>query len=105
MEVAALVRLREIEAKGNYPFVFDRTRYRSIARLVYSRNVRAFVRVAGALGRLPLKRGYPFIVFDADAPVTGLAGKFLQGTPRYQKGPGSIASCDMAFSEVVMFGR
>jgi hypothetical protein len=94
------------DGEARHPFVFDlrvRGRTLPIVRLIYCRNVDSFVRFAGALGRYLLRRGYPFVVTDAEGPVAGLVGGYKQGSQRYWKGPSAMRLGDMAYSEIVMF--
>ena len=64
-----------IMAERAYPFVFRRRFVRGIvpcAQLIYCSDVADFVRFAGPIGRLLARRGLPFVIIDANAPIPGL---------------------------------
>jgi hypothetical protein len=74
-----------------YPLVFrPRTVKGAIpcAQLVYCADVADVVRFAGPIGRYLALRGRPFVIIDANGPIAGLAGKYLDETmPKYFRGP------------------
>jgi hypothetical protein len=74
------------------------------AYLAYCRRLDDFVRFAGPLGRFLAKRGFPFVVLDANGPIEGLIGKYSDGAPKYFKGPDQPRLGDIAYTERVMFG-
>ena len=91
-----------------YPFVFAphvRGHALPLVRLVYCRDLDSLVRFAGAFGRYLLRQGYPLVVMDAEAPIRGLPGYYKAGSRRYWKGPVPMRLGDLAYSEIVMFGR
>ena len=90
-----------------YPFVFEpmhRFRVVGLAYLVYSRSVDDFVRLAGPIGRYLLRRGFPFVVIDANGPIPGLVGRYGAGTPRYFRGPDRPRLGDLAYTERSVLG-
>jgi len=73
--------------------------------LIHCRNVDAFIRLAGPLGRTLLKLGWPLVVVDANAPLPGLYGKyFANWGPKYFKGPEPPKLGDLSYCEWVLFG-
>ena len=87
-------------------FVFDRRRKRGLipfVRLVYCRDVEDFVRFAGPLGRFLARRGFLFVVLDANEPVGGLVGRYYEGFPKYFKGPDQPRLGDWAYTTRIMF--
>ncbi|HTR76930.1 MAG TPA: hypothetical protein VMH39_02430 [Gemmatimonadaceae bacterium] len=97
-------------ADGRYPFVFARRweRWKGIkfpyGLVAYCRGSDVFVRFAGPLGRFLALRGMPVICIDANQPILGLAGKFVEWGPRFFKGPNPPRLGDVAYTERVMFG-
>jgi len=90
-----------------HPFVFflrRRARVIPFAYLAYCRHVEEFVRFAGPLGRFLAQRGIPLVVLDSNGPIRGLVGRYLDGAPKYFKGPDQPRLGDIAYSERVMFG-
>ena len=88
------------------PFVFLRRsgpRGLSHGLLVWCRAVPDVVQCAGALGRYLLRRGMPFVTVDADGPVTGLMGRFVDA-PKFFKGPDKPRPGDLAYTEYPVFG-
>lgn len=93
------------------PFVLQPLRIRQgrfplpCMRLLYCRDVADFVRCAGSLGRFLLKRGYPFVVLDANAPISGLLGAYVGTRGRkYFRGPYPPRLGDLAYTELAFFG-
>ena len=90
------------------PFVFRPRRVKGVlpcAQLVYCRNLSDVVRFAGLIGRYLLRRGYPFVVVDADGPIPGLIGHYFAGwQPKFFKGPERPRLGDLAYTEAAMFG-
>jgi hypothetical protein len=91
-----------------YPFVFRRRFIKGIvpcAQLIYSRDVKDFVRFAREIGRFLALRGSPVILVDSNGPIPGLPGKFFDGTaPKYFRGPERPRLGDLAYTEAAMFG-
>jgi hypothetical protein len=91
----------------NHPFLFDlnwKYRFVRLAYLVYCPGLDHFVRFAGPIGRYLAKRGYPFVVTDANGPIAGLIGYYWDSTPKYFKGPDPPRLGDLADTEQVIFG-
>lgn len=89
------------------PFVFaPRRRYGvvSFGILVYCRTIDSFVQSARPLGLFLAARGIPLVILDANGPVRGLVGKYLESYPKYFKGSDRPALGDIAFSERAVFG-
>ena len=89
-----------------YPFVFaPRWKYRVVplAQLVFCRDRADFVRFAGALGRFLIGHGFPLVVLDANGPVQGLIGMYVDHRPKYFKGSYPPTLGDLAYSELAMF--
>jgi hypothetical protein len=75
------------------------------SHLVYSRDVEDFVRLAGPVGRYLAGRGRPLVIIDANGPMPGLVGKYLDARqPKYFKGPDPPRLGDLVYSETAMFG-
>jgi len=91
-----------------YPFVFRRRFVRKIvpcAQLIYCSDVADFVRFAGPIGRLLARRGLPFVIIDANAPIDGLLGWYSDGNmPKYFKGPQRPRLGDLAYTEHAVIG-
>ena len=74
--------------------------------LVYCRDPSDLARFGPAYGRFLARRGRFFVVADAVGPISGLAGRYFAGRePRYYKGPRAPSPCDLADTELVIFGR
>ena len=74
--------------------------------LVYCRDPSDLERFGPAYGRALARHGRLFVVADAVGPIPGLAGRFFAGRePRYYKGPRAPSPCDLADTELVIFGR
>ena len=95
-------------AERAYPFVFRRRFVRGIvpyAQLIYCSDVADFVRFAGPLGRWLARRGLPFVMIDADAPIPGLVGWYSgSNMPKYFKGPQRPRLGDLAYTEYAVMG-
>ena len=91
------------------PFVFQRLQRSGrvrlpYARLVYCRELDAFLRFAGPVGRFLAVRGILLVSIDSNGPLTGLFGKYsVAKTPKYFKGPNPPRLGDFAYTERVMF--
>jgi hypothetical protein len=89
------------------PFVFLPRRMRRIipyVTLVFCRSIKDLTRCAGPLGRALLRRGFAITAIDADGPIPGLQGWFMQGKPKYFRGPNRPRFGDLAYSELVIVG-
>lgn len=98
-------------ADGDHPFVFMPFRIRRIRiplpcmHLIYCRSTKDFVRFAGSLGRFLLRHRTALVALDANGPVKGLIGSYLEGRVRkYYKGPDRPRLGDLAHTELVLFG-
>ena len=76
------------------------------AHLVYCRDPGDLARFGPAYGRRLARCGRFLVVADAVGPVPGVAGRYFAGRePRYYKGPQAPSPCDLADTELVIFGR
>jgi hypothetical protein len=74
--------------------------------LIYCPEPADLARFAPAYGRRLARHGRLFVVADAAGPISGLAGRyFAEREPRYYKGPQAPSPCDLADTELVIFGR
>ena len=92
------------------PLVFQPRRiWRALipcVHLVYCREASDLARFGPAYGRSLARHGRFFVVADAVGPIPGLAGRyFAEREPRYFKGPRAPSPCDLADTELVIFGR
>lgn len=101
----------------SHPLVFQRCRI-SLGKLllggtlpclhlIYCSSLSDLPRIAADLGRVLLRRyAAPWILLDAEGPLTGLPGRFFSGrAPRYARGRHPVNVGDLAYSELVLFGR
>jgi hypothetical protein len=72
------------------------------ARLAYCRSLEDFVQFAGPLGRFLAVRGMPVAVVDANGPIPGLIGKFVDWGPKFFLGPNPPHLGDLAYTELAM---
>ena len=90
-----------------HPFIFALHRKYGVlpfAFLIYCREVAEFARLAGPLGRFLARRGTPLVIVDADGPIPGLVGRYLNRNPKYFRGPDRPRPGNMAYSERALFG-
>lgn len=91
-----------------HPFVFRPRIVKTMvpcAQLIYCRDVADLVRFAGPIGRLLARRGRPFVVIDANGPIEGLVGRYVDDTmPKFYRGPVRPRLGDLAFTETALFG-
>jgi hypothetical protein len=91
-----------------HPLVFRPRVVKSVipcAQLIYCRDVADVVRFARPVGRFVARRGRPFIVIDANGPIEGLLGRYLEGTsPKFFRGPVRPRLGDLAYTETALFG-
>ena len=91
------------------PFIFLPRRINrrivSALQLVYCRDVRDFVRLAGPIGRVLARRGRLLVCLDAAGPLPGLVGKYFpdRGYPKFFKGSERPRIGDLTYSELVLF--
>jgi hypothetical protein len=94
-------------AERAYPFAFLPRAVKGIvpaAQLVYCGDFADFLRFAGPIGRHLAWRGRGFVIVDANGPIAGLVGRYVDGkAPKYAKGarPGFG---DIAYTEAILFG-
>jgi hypothetical protein len=96
-----------VTAERAYPFVFHRRFAKGVlpcAQLIYCRDTTDVVRFSGLIGRYLALRGCPFVVIDASGPMPGLPGTYLDGRPKYFKGPDKPRLGDLAYTEAALFG-
>lgn len=91
------------------PFVFVRKRlmrgFLPAAQLVWCRDVNAFARCAGPLGRALLRHGIAAVSLDANGPISGLRGAYREGSGvKFARGPHRPRLGDLADTELVVFG-
>jgi hypothetical protein len=90
------------------PFVFRPRIVKGVIacmQLVYCRDVDEFVRFAGPIGRFLACRGRLLVLVDANGPIPGLVGKYLDARkPKYFKGPHRPRLGDLAYTESALFG-
>jgi hypothetical protein len=94
-------------AERAYPFVFRRRLAKFVlpcAQLIYCRDTADVVRFSGLIGRYLAIRGCPFVIIDAGGPIPGLPGFYLDGRPKYFKGPDRPRLGDLAYTEAALFG-
>lgn len=100
----------EVNHQGTtYPFVFlprrDRSTGVKFVQLVYCRQVADFARLSGPLGRHLLRRGFLFVILDANGPVPGLIGHYFAGRKvKCARGPAQPRLGDLTETELVLFG-
>jgi hypothetical protein len=96
-----------VTAERAYPFVFRRRLAKGalpFAQLIYCRDTTDVVRFSGLIGRYLAVRGCPIVVIDASGPMRGLPGIYLEGRPKYFKGPDKPRLGDLAYTEAALFG-
>jgi hypothetical protein len=96
-----------VTAGRAYPFVFRRRLVKGVlpcAQLIYCRDTADVVRFCGLIGRYLAVRGCPFAIIDASGPMPGLPGVYLDGRPKYFKGPDKPRPGDLAYTEAALFG-
>ena len=91
-----------------HPFIFRPRAVKRVvpcAQLVYCRDVADVARFAGSLGRFLALRGRPFVVIDANGPIDGLRGRYVDGAmPKFVRGPATPRLGDLAYTETALFG-
>ncbi|MGH7655331.1 MAG: acyl-CoA acyltransferase, partial [Gemmatimonadaceae bacterium] len=95
--------------KRRYPFVFvpSRIRWKGIqlphAALGYCRDFESYVQLARPLGRYFLLRGMPLVFSDANGPVPGLKGRYVDWGVKFARGPHMPHVGDLSYTERLMF--
>jgi hypothetical protein len=89
-----------------YPFTFRSrlVKHLPCAQLIYSSSVEDFVRFARPIGLYLARKGKLLVMLDANGPITGFSGKYLQRWPRYFLGPDRPQTGDLAYTETALFG-
>ena len=91
-----------------HPFIFRSRVVKGCipcAQLIFCRDVGDFVRFAGPIGRWLARRGQPFVIIDANAPIPGLLGWYGRGKmPKYFRGPQRPRLGDLAYTEHAVLG-
>ncbi len=91
-----------------FPFVFRRRFIKGvlpIAQLVYCGDVADVAKFPGLIGRHLLARACAVVMIDANGPVAGLIGSYIDGMkPKYFKGPTRPRLGDLAYTEAALFG-
>jgi hypothetical protein len=91
-----------------FPFIFRPRLVKGIipcVQLVYCRSIDDFVKLSVPLGRYLIARARPFVVIDANAPLPGVVGIYVEGRmPRYFKGPCRPSLGDLAYTEIPVLG-
>jgi hypothetical protein len=94
-----------VTAERAYPFVFHKRAFKGVlpgAQLVYCPSLASFARFAGPLGRFLAKQGVYIVRMDADGPIQGLAGWYLDKMERrYFKGVRPRLG-DLAYTQAVL---
>jgi hypothetical protein len=92
-----------------YPFVFVPSwiRWKGIplphAMLGYCRDFESYTQLARPLGRYFLLRGMPLILSDANGPVSGLKGRYVDWGVKFSRGPHMPHLGDLSYTERLMF--
>ena len=92
-----------------YPFVFvpSTIRWKRMplphAMLAYCRDFESYVQLARPLGRYLLLRGMPLVLSDANGPVAGLKGRYVDWGVKFARGPHMPHLGDLSYTERVMF--
>lgn len=97
-----------VTADRAYPFVFQPLRFKQVlpgVQLVYCKAVEDLVRFIWPIGWSLARRGKQLLRMDANGPIPGLVGWYLDGMePRFYKGPKPRLG-DIAFTQFAMCGR
>ncbi len=90
------------------PFLFVRRAVRGFIpayQLVYCRDLRDFEACARGIGWQLLKKGVALTIADCNQNLNALPSHYIPGkTPKYYKGPDAPRPCDLAFTEIPLFG-
>ena len=74
--------------------------------VIYCRDPADLATFSSALGRFFALRARLICVLDACGPIAGMRGRFFPGRElRYFKGSSAPQPCDLAYTELVVFGR
>lgn len=93
------------------PFILSPVRIRRgwiappAMQMIYCRDLADYIRCAGAISRLLLRRSKISVLLDSNGPVPGLIGLFTQARGRkYFKGPHRPRLADLTDTELVLYG-
>jgi hypothetical protein len=89
-----------------YPFVFRPRSVKGLPgqRLVYCRDIDAFIRFARPIGKYLARKRQFLVIVDANGPIPGLVGKYFGNRPRFFFGPNRPRLGDLAYTEISLFG-
>jgi hypothetical protein len=90
------------------PFVLVRRMIKDVlpcSQLVYCHSIEVFVPFARQIGLELAKRGIFVTIMDTQGKIAGIRGKYYEGrSPKYFKGNQAPSLCDLAYTEVALFG-
>jgi hypothetical protein len=94
-----------------FPFILSQLRIRRgwiappVMQLIYCRDIACYIRCAGAIGRMLIRRSKLAVILDSNGPVPGLVGLFSKARGRkYFKGPHRPRLADLTDTELVLYG-
>jgi hypothetical protein len=97
-----------ITAGRAHPFVFLPRTVKGLvpcAQLIYCSDIANFTRFVGPIGRFFAARGRFIVLVDANGPLPGVPGQYLEGKmPKYFKGPDQPRLGDLSYTEAALFG-
>jgi hypothetical protein len=97
-----------VTADRAHPFVFTPRVLKGTVpcvQLTYCRDVEDYVEFARPLGWYLAARGRCAVLIDANGPIPGLLGRYIDGwAPKYFKGPMRPRLGDLAYTEAALFG-
>jgi hypothetical protein len=97
-----------VTAGRAHPFVFTPRILKGLVpcvQLIYCRDVEDFVEFARPLGWHLAARGRCAVLIDANGPIRGLLGRYIDGwSAKYFKGPMRPRLGDLAYTEAALFG-
>lgn len=96
-------------AGETYPFVFAPSQSLGqrlpCTQLVYCRDMTDFIRFAGPLGRRLARRGFPSVMVDANGPIEGVVGRYIEGKRlKFYRGAITPRLGDLSYTELALFG-
>ena len=93
------------------PFILSPVRIRRgwiappMMQMIYFRDIADYVRCAGAVGRLLLRKGKISVLLDSNGAIPGLVGLYTEARGRkYFKGPHRPRLSDLTDTELVLYG-
>jgi len=91
-----------------HPFVFAPRVLKGLVpcvQLIYCRGLDDYVEFAQPLGAHLAARGRCLVLIDANGPIRGLPGRYIDGwAPKYFKGPARPRLGDLAYTEAALLG-